>query len=145
VSIAAAGRASGAWIMIEQRLERHRSLLLELLSQPVLPYSRVTPSSVPYQPGVYRIFRETAEGAAEIYIGESTNLSDRIYQHLMGNRQASTLKNKLMARAGFQSEDSVKDHLRNECHVQFLVIEDHHERISLEHFAIAILAPEFND
>jgi len=74
-----------------------------------------------------------------IYIGATTNLSNRLYQHLMANRRASTLKNKLINKGGFVSEDSVKDYLRKECVIQFIIISDPEERTLFEHLAIAIL------
>jgi excinuclease UvrABC nuclease subunit len=131
--------------MIEERIRKYSDLLKVMLAEPTLPYSKVTPSSGPYKPGVYRVSRASSGPSANVYVGETTNLAERIYQHLMANRRASTLKDKLITRGGMRNEDAVKQFLRQECAVQYVVVADEKERIGFEHFAIAILHPQFND
>lgn len=91
------------------------SLLEELLTSNAIPYTDLVPSSLPDEPGVYRIFENDADSSETIYVGESTNLSNRIYAHLMANRRASTLKNKLIRDADYSTEDEVKGYLRTSC------------------------------
>jgi hypothetical protein len=131
--------------MIEERIRKYSNLLKAMLAEPTFPCSKVTPSSAPYKPGVHRVFRGSSEPSENVYVAETTNLAERIYQHLMANRRASTLKDKLITRGGMRNEDAVKHFLRQECAVQYVVVPDEKERIGFEHFAIAILQPQFND
>jgi hypothetical protein len=63
----------------------------------------------------------------------------------MGNRRASTLKRKLINNGGCVNEEAVKKYLCEKCQIQYVIIDDDKERTYLEHFAVAILKPEYND
>jgi len=102
--------------------------------------------NLPTHGGVYRIIEKANDSVQTIYVGQSISLRKRIYRnHLMGSRRTSTLKNKLIKSGRFLNENEVKNHLREYCAVQFVVIEDESERLSFEHFAIAVLQPPIND
>lgn len=131
--------------MIEEAIAKFTTLLNHLLENESISFDEITPTSVPYDPGVYRVVSTSTDPPRTIYVGETTNLSNRLYTHLMGNRRASTLKNKLIERKGLQDEEAVKEYLRSECHAQYLIVTDERDRVLFEHFTIAVLSPELND
>jgi len=127
-------------------IARYATILDNLLSQPCLSFDNRLRANLPTTGGVYRILQTDSDGHETIYIGRSINLQNRIYRnHLMGNRRASTLKNKLIHCGRCVDENMVKEYLSAECTVQFVTIADETECKSFEHFAIAILRPKHND
>ena len=130
---------------MEATIARYKELLQTLLASPVFPFDDNLRNALPTAGGVYRIF-ETHRLENSVYIGKSTNLQNRIYgNHLMGNRRASTLKRKFIESGRYADENAVKHYLREKCSVQFITVDDDAERTSLEHFAVAIVRPAFND
>lgn len=134
-------------IEIASIVQRYTTLLDQLLKSGFIKFnSENFKAQLPQQGGVYHIFEIKDNGLETVYIGQSNNLQNRIYRnHLMGNRQVSTLKNKLIKSGIYQNEDAVKNYLRARCIIQFIIIEKETDRDSFEHFAIAILNPKFND
>jgi hypothetical protein len=129
---------------MNEAIARYTIMLQRLMERPWLPFDNQLRPGLPMTAGVYRILE--TNGQETVYIGRSMNLQNRIYRnHLMGNRRASTLKNKLINCGICIDENTVKDYLCDTCLVQFLTIEDAAECKSFEHFAIAILRPKHND
>jgi excinuclease UvrABC nuclease subunit len=129
-----------------ERILIFSSLLQELVDAPVIAFINLKSSTLPTKPGVYRIFETNDELPTTIYVGESENLSNRIYgNHLMGNTEASTLKRKLVKSGKYTNSEAVRAYLRQECSLQYVVLLNHKEKILFEHFAIAMLEPLLND
>ena len=126
-------------------LGKYVELLDKLINAEQISFEGITPSSLPYTAGVYRIFEDQSADQS-VYIGQTGNFRERLYSnHLMGNPQASVLKRKLIARKVFTNAESVKQYFFDMCSIQILEIDDEQERKYFEHFAIAILRPEYND
>jgi len=120
-------------------------LLHRLVGAEPIPFADVVPSVLPPKPGVYRIF-ETGLPHDTVYLGQSDSLRARLYgSHLMGNVSASTLKKKLLRQGRYPDTSAVKGYLRHDCSLQYLIVDAAVERVRLEHFAIAVLKPWFND
>ena len=132
---------------MEETILRLTKLLHTFLDSPVIPFDHNLKHSLPKNGGVYRLFEtQNLDWQNSIYIGKSIDLQRRIYtNHLMGNRQASTLKRKMIKSGEYIGEIAVKKYLIEKCSLQVITIEDVSERIAFEHFAIAILKPIFND
>jgi len=132
---------------ISSVIKKYEMLLATLLKGEFLQFNSTKfRATLPEQGGVYHIVERINDLFDTVYIGQSNNLQNRIYRsHLMGNRQVSTLKNKLIKTGIFPNEVAVKNYLYERCMVQFLVIENESDRNSFEHFAISILRPKFND
>ena len=130
--------------MIET-VQKYIEKLFLLISNRPIPFHDNLHACLPSEGGVYRIFRDSSDWRASIYVGETGNLLNRIYSNLlMGDSQAHTLKRKLIG-AGFTDKEAVKHYLKNNCRVQYLEISNEKERDSFEHFAISILKPKYND
>ncbi|MEM1839092.1 MAG: GIY-YIG nuclease family protein [Candidatus Bathyarchaeia archaeon] len=94
------------------------------------------------KPGVYVIFNERNEA---IYVGRTRNLRRRLlYDHRRENVRGSQFRKALMQNYGFKNKDEISSYIDQKCRFKFKEIEDPAERIRLEHFAIAILAPLLN-
>ena len=132
-------------VEFEAHIPQLGDLLRQLLAATPIPFSNLVPSLLPSQPGVYRIF-EPALPSDTVYVGRTTKLRSRIYRsHLMGNQGVSTLKRKLIKQGRYGHASDVKAYLRHDCAVQYLVVDIGVERLRLEHFAIALLRPWYND
>ena len=120
-------------------------MIRELLKQPCLLFDNKLSKSLPKKPGIYRIF-EKENPEKTIYIGKSKNLQRRILSdHYKGGRIASTLKRKLIRGIGLSSEKEAMNYLSNNCSVQFMTIKNKNLLTRLEHFAVAVLIPKWND
>ncbi|MDP2924294.1 MAG: GIY-YIG nuclease family protein [Candidatus Omnitrophota bacterium] len=94
---------------------------------------------------MYRVF-EKENSEKTIYIGKSKSLQRRIVgDHYKGDRIASTLKSKLIKGLCLSKEKEVMNYLSNNCSVQFMIIEDKDLLTRIEHFAVAVLTPKWND
>lgn len=113
----------------------------ELLNGKSLGFRNVVSSEVPDCPGVYVIFDERD---VVIYVGRTKNLRRRLLgDHRRGNVRGSQFRKALMQNYGLISEEQVNNYV-DRCTFKFKEIEDPQERIRLEHFVIAILAPILN-
>jgi excinuclease UvrABC nuclease subunit len=122
----------------------YKDLLGKLLDTNSLPFSEDLKTSLQGKGGVYRIIENGSD--VTLYVGQSTNLRFRIYRrHLRGSKRVSTLRRKLLRDSDMEEEAAVSEFLERECRVQYLEIEDEHERTWFEHFAIALLKPKYND
>ncbi|MCK4404800.1 MAG: hypothetical protein KAW02_06880 [candidate division Zixibacteria bacterium] len=119
----------------------------KLLASEKIPFNDVDlHRKLPKESGVYRIFEKKSEWNKSIYLGKTGNLLQRIYHnHLMGDKQASSVKRKLIANFGLRDEKAVKDYLKRRCSLQFIVIKNRNEIKFVEHFLISILRPKYND
>jgi len=130
---------------VESTVVRYQEMLRELLGRPPVPFDEDLRSALPTAGGVYRILEKAAGWQSSVYVGKSGNLRRRVYSyHFMGDRRVSTLKRKLIKSGLCANEDAVKEYFSERCSVQFLLV-DEHERGPLEHFAVAILRPRYND
>lgn len=120
--------------------------VLSLVSSTQIPFNDNLQATLPTTGGVYRVFELASDWSSSIYLGKTGNLRNRIYHDLlMGNRQAHTLKSKLILAEQFPDRASVEHYLQEECSVQFHLVPDETQRSLFEHFAIALLKPRFND
>lgn len=130
----------------ESRITALTQLLDGLLAAPAVHFKGLVLSSLPAEPGVYRIFESAAGSSATVYVGESESLRNRVYgSHLMGNTTVSPLKSKLLRTRRYPDAAAVKRYIRNDLSVQYVIIRSDIERMRLEHFTVAILGPYFND
>lgn len=130
---------------IESQITNYTNLLYEFFGTQIISLNNVTPSTIPSSSGVYRIIDHSSKTPSTIYIGESGNLRKRICSnHLLGNTHSSTLLRKILQTGNYTDLNGVKNYLRNNCSIQYLIIESKSERMRLEHFAIAILGPHYN-
>jgi hypothetical protein len=104
---------------------------------------RIAPSDrVPDKPGVYVIFNERDE---IIYVRGTNNLRRRLLENdRCGNVRVSQFRRALIQNCGLKDEGEASNYIRQKCTFKFKEIEDCVERIRLEHFATAILAPTLN-
>jgi hypothetical protein len=113
----------------------------ELLASKSLSFKNATSRDVPDKPGVYVIFDEHDK---IIYIGRTRNLRRRLLRdHKRGDIKGSQFRKALMQNYNLTSEAQINSYV-DQCTFKFKEIEDSEERIRLEHFAIAILAPTLN-
>jgi len=127
----------------------HRSLsksLEQLLNQPHLKFSQITPSALPERAGVYLITK--IEDGIEIpyYVGRSKNIRQRIYNnHLMGPLSNARLKKYLIDNGICLNKDKAKDFILRNCAVRWIEIdeEDYRRRGAIESFCTALLFPEY--
>ena len=131
---------------METIIFKHKALLQKLLDKSANSFDNQLQGKLPTQGGVYRIFENGETWQNSIYVGKTNNIRRRVYKnHFMGSRQASTLRNKLARSFKYENESDINQYLQDNCLVQFLVISEDDNRTSLEHFAVAILHPKYND
>lgn len=100
---------------------------------------------LPEESGVYRIFGRKADWNKSMYVGSSGNLLQRIFHnHLMGNKR-DNIKKKLINNLGLKDAKAVKNYLKRNCSLQFIVVKNKKELKFIEHFLISILRPKHND
>ena len=130
---------------IESIIEKHESTLVELVNQRYLKFDNKLRSRLPSQGGVYRVIDGGENLYHVIYVGQTKNLQNRVYNDLlMGNLPRHTLKRKLVNSGIYPDKKAAKDYLKEKCMVQYVEIYDVINRKLFEHFAIAILRPEWN-
>jgi excinuclease UvrABC nuclease subunit len=114
----------------------------ELLASPSFSFRIATSDRVPDKAGVYVIYNEHDE---IIYDGRTNNLRRRLLDnHKSGNVIVSQFRRALMQNYGLKDEGEISNYIRQKCTFKFKNIEDSVERVRLEHFATAILAPTLN-
>jgi len=113
----------------------------ELLNSKSLSFKNVVSSEVPDRPGVYAIFDERGR---VIYVGRTRNLRRRLLRdHRRGNVRGSQFRKALMQNYGLTDEEQINSHV-DQFTFKFKEVYDPEERIRLEHFATAVLAPKLN-
>jgi excinuclease UvrABC nuclease subunit len=113
----------------------------ELLNSKSLSFKNVVSNEVPDRPGVYAIFDEHNR---VIYVGRTKNLRRRLLRdHRRGNVRGSQFRKALMQNYGLTDEEQINSHV-DQLTFKFKEVDDPEERIRLEHFATAVLAPKLN-
>ena len=135
------------WINI--RLEEQRKLVDQLLSAPKFPFDDSLRSQLPDKPGLYAISVKNAPTGEFLRAGRTKGaaggLRQRIYQnHLMGN-QHGNLRAQLVQEGRCSDIEEANRWIRENCRVQFLVIEDDQRRQWAEYFMLSLLRPNYCD
>jgi hypothetical protein len=127
-----------------QRIFGLTKWLDEVLSRAPVKFDSITPSAIPSDGGIYFI-SDLSRREEIIYIGQSSNLSQRVYTNqLQGDKMASQIKMALIEHERAKDLDSAKDYLRKFCALRFDIVHDYREREMREGFAIAVLKPQFS-
>ena len=131
---------------IDYALLSNRKYLDQLLASPFFRFDDKLHSSIPEKPGIYRIFLkssgETIRAGSTV---KSDSLLQRIYQnHLMGNQQGN-IRAQLIKSGLCDDLSDAKTYLKENCMVQWLVIENPNDRKWAEHFMLSVLRPRFSD
>jgi len=117
-------------------------MLRELMASRIFSFKNVDFTLVPKKAGVYLILDEQGE---VIYIGRTANLNRRLLgDHMRGNVRGSQFRKALMQNYELKSEKQVSSYIKEKCSLKFKIVENIEERIRLEHFATAVLAPILN-
>jgi len=128
-----------------QRIFDLTKWLDEVLSRKPVKFDSITPSAISSDGGLYFISDLSQRNEEIIYIGQSGNLSQRIYTNqLQGAKMDSQIKIALIKHGRAKDLDSAKDYLRKFCAVRFDVVPDYREREMREGFGKAVLKPEFS-
>lgn len=128
-----------------QRIFELTKWLSEVLSRDSIKFDSITPSAIPSDGGIYFISDLSQNKEEIIYVGQSGNLSQRIYtSQLQGDEMASQIKVALIEHKIAKDLISAKDYLREFCAVWFDVVPDYREREMREGFAKAVLKPQFS-
>ena len=127
--------------MLENVTLEYVGKVKELLASKSLSFKNVASGDVPDRAGVYVIFNE--EGRV-IYVGRTRNLRRLLLgDHRRGNVRDSQFRKALMQNYGLAGEEQINSYV-NQFTFKFKVVDDPEERIRLEHFATAVLAPKLN-
>ncbi|MCR6692999.1 MAG: GIY-YIG nuclease family protein [archaeon YNP-LCB-003-016] len=127
--------------MLEKVALEYVGKVKEFLASRSLSFKYVLSIEVPDKPGVYAIFDEHGR---IIYVGKTENLQRRLLKdHRRGGVGGSQFRKALMQNYGFTTREQINSYV-DQCTFKFKEIEDPEERVRLEHFAIAILAPTLN-
>jgi excinuclease UvrABC nuclease subunit len=127
-------------------IRQYKERLSQLFEKPKFPFNDELRNKLPKSGGVYHVLDRGSYLPKTIYVGKTTRLRARISgDHLTGNRDGSTFRNKLIVRKRCTDENSVTEYLLDNCLVQYLEIENKVERNFFEHFLIAYLRPIYND
>jgi len=116
----------------------------ELVRAPVVPYSMLTPSKIPEQPGVYLITAVLAQKEQPYYVGRTKNLRERLYRnHLMGSPTNARLKKHMIDSGECVDVTAAKQFLRDFCAVRWIRQEGFRERGALEGYVTGLLFPKY--
>lgn len=128
-----------------QRIFELTKCLDIVLSWVPLKFDSIAPSSIPSEGGIYFISDLSQRKEEVIYVGLSSNLSQRIYTNqLQGDKMASQIKVAFIEHGRAKNLESAKDYLKKFCVVRFDVVHDFREREMREGFAKAVLKPQFS-
>jgi len=128
-----------------QRIFDLTKWLDEVLRRDPVKFDSITPSAVPPDGGIYFISDLSQRNEEIMYIGLSSNLSQRVYTNqLQGDKMASQIKTALIEHGRAKDLRLAKDYLRKFCTVRFDVVHDYREREMREGFAKAVLKPQFS-
>ncbi len=96
---------------------------------------------IPEISGIYILSEKNIDNI--VYVGKAKDLRDRIYRnHLMGD-SISGIKGKIMKKGNFTKEQA-KEYMKKYFFVRFMNFPAK-DIVQIEHFAISILTPIFND
>lgn len=134
-----------------------RRKLAEFLEQPLCPIGDLKPEIIPETTGIYAFYEVRArEPRPQImYVGIvtktnprrrlSTGLRFRICENHCGFRGEDNFRSDLRELRRLDSLQSAQEYLKNNCACRWLEERDLGLLRRLEHFAIALLIPPFND
>jgi excinuclease UvrABC nuclease subunit len=127
-------------------IAKYSKTLIDLIFSEEVRFSPSMGENLPRAAGVYRIFKLEEGQKASMFVGKSVDLRRRVHNnHHIGSRDVSILRTKLLRQNSFRNELQVTKFFHRSCAVQYILIPDTRYRNLFEHFAIAILEPEFND
>lgn len=128
-----------------QRIFYLTKWLEELLHQEPVRFNSIIPSVIPSEGGVYLISNILQGNEEVVYVGQSSNLSQRIYTNqFQGDKMGSQIKTALIKHGYAKNLVSAKDYLKKFCSVRFDIIPDYREREAREGFVKAVLKPQFS-
>jgi hypothetical protein len=127
----------------EPLLEKRADALMRSLSRLLGSWpSSFADAEVPERPGIYVIFDGSGQPC---YVGQSGNLRRRLLiDHRKGNGKANVFRRKLAHLKRLDSEPAITSYIVENCSLRFLEVDSEWERLEIEHFATAILAPVLN-
>jgi len=129
--------------LYEKVISEYLAKLKDLLSSNEYNFREASSMHVPEKPGVYVIVDK--ENGDIIYIGRTKNLRRRILgNHKSGNIRGSQFRKALMRIYNLKDEQEISNYIQQKCAFKFKIIENQSERIRLEHFATAVIAPKLN-
>lgn len=115
----------------------------ELVNATPLPFSALTPSKLPEEPGVYVITAQVAEEEHPYYVGRTKNLRQRLYtNHLMGALSNARLKKHLITSGECADSSAAKQFIRTNCSVRWVQQVGHRERGAIEGYVTGLLFPK---
>lgn len=118
--------------------------LEQLLSQPPLRFSQMTPASLPQTAGVYLITKMEDSVEIPYYVGRTKNMRQRLYNnHLMGSLANARLKKHLIDNQVCSNIDEAKDFIQRHCVARWVEEEDYRRRGAIENYCTAILFPKY--
>jgi hypothetical protein len=134
---------------IAQRAEECGFVLGRLLNAAKLPFDEALRSKLPVQHGLYAIYRTEATPGEVLRAGRTKTagegLRQRIYQnHLMGT-QSGNLRAQLVRDRTCSDLEGAKSWIRENCVVQFVIVEDERLRTWAEHYMLGVLRPRHCD
>ncbi|MBS1494327.1 MAG: GIY-YIG nuclease family protein [Bacteroidetes bacterium] len=119
--------------------------LVNLSKAKEIPYNTLQISTTPKCPGVYMIVEK--ERKEILYIGESNNLSERLYRnHLMGNKSSANFKKKLVNDNTLMEvicNNTAKKFLKDKCSVKWILEDEFIKRKAIECYITALLLPKY--
>ena len=128
---------------LEENIASYSEKLTKVMNQPKFNFVQAAPNQIPAAPGVYLIHDDTSNQM--IYAGRTRNLRTRLLQqHKRGNAEGSQFRKALGQNLNLSDEAKISDYIVNNCSFQYLPVESFEERVRLEHFMTAILAPTLN-
>ena len=93
--------------------------------------------NLPKQKGVYFIY----DNGTLVYIGQAGELRKRCMQYLQEG-VGRTFREKLMNEKEIKNVEDAKNYIKDICKIRY-IIEDEHKK--MEHLAIGLFNPEYND
>ena len=128
---------------LEETIASYSDKLTQVLKKPTYNFVQATPEQIPAEPGVYLIHDDTSNQL--LYAGRTGNLrTSLLQQDKRGNIEGSQFRKALGQNLNLNDEAKISDFIVNNCSFQFLPVENFEERVRLEHFLTAILAPPLN-
>lgn len=132
---------------MEQHVEEGKNLLKQILFAPTLPFDESLRSKLPERPGRYAIYVKDAQPGMVLRAGKTAKggLRERVYQnHLMGD-QPGNLRAQLVGSGECADLARAKAWIRQNCVVQFLVVDNDDVWHWAEHFMLSVLLPKYGD
>src|SRR4030042_547304 len=129
--------------LIESSVVSYSEKLKQILNQPLHRLAEASLNQVSEESGVSVIYDSNSKQM--IYAGRSRNLRIRLLnQHKSGNIRGSQFRKALGQKHNLDNEAKISDYIKDNCSFKLLEVESFEERVRLEHFITAILAPALN-